>query len=106
MHLISIGCRTNKSVKKFIINEGILGDISLDHVVGEVLDEEATDDHGDENGHEDVASGHIEDVHEVDGVHQEDEFVARHQHVSECIPVILEEYREFADKLHIKGATD
>ena len=95
-----------RSVKKFIIDQGVLRYVSFHHVICEIFYEQPCDNHGDEDSHEDVACGHIENVDEIDGVHQENKFVTWHEHIGKGMPVVLEENGEFSDEGHVQWATD
>ena len=59
-----------KSIKEFIIDKGIFGDVPFDADIGQIFQDESADDHGDEYSHEDAFSDDVPDVDHVDSVHQ------------------------------------
>lgn len=61
----------NRSVKKFIIDQGIPWNVSLYEEVSQVFYNQPTDDHGDHASDHDAVRGDVENVDEVDDIDQQ-----------------------------------
>lgn len=93
-----------KSIKEFIIDEGVFGDVAFDADICQIFQNEPANNHGDEDSHENVLCHDVPNVHHVDSVHQKQKLMPTHQHVRKLVPVVLEKYWQPPNKLCIQRA--
>ena len=91
-----------KSIKEFIINEGVFGYVPLYADICQVFQDESADDHRDEDPHENVLRNDVPNVHHVYRIHQKQKLVSAHQHIRKLVPVILEKYGQPSYQLRIQ----
>ena len=89
-----------RSVKKFIIDEGVLTEISLNES-SYSESEYFFENEGNKEGKVDILCGNVKDVDKVDEIEQKDEFMAWDHDAAELMPHIFEEYWKFTHILDI-----
>ena len=71
-----IKCLTNESIKKFVVDQGILGEVSLHHQVCELFQENFSQNQTNEGCHKNALGCHIEYIDEVDCIYSKKELMA------------------------------